>query len=127
LDFATDQAVENGIGLNCQKVNFQQISEEVISAITHSYNIVSRVEVVPGQPPITRFLSPANQDVDFVLLTIADCNMIFEGIEAFSDQPNGNYETAMLKKYIASPTVILIELEQYTIASSIIYFDIDSF
>jgi len=60
LDFATDQAAENGIELNCRKVNFQQISEEVSTAITRSYNILTRVEVIPGQPPITRFLSPAN-------------------------------------------------------------------
>ena len=127
MDFATDQAAENGIELNCQKVNFQQISEEVTTAITRSYNILSRVEVLPGQPPITRFLSPVNQDVDFVPLSMADCHIIFEGIKAFSDQPNGNYETAMQKKYLASPTVTLTELEQTTIASSIISFDIDSF
>jgi len=33
----------------------------------------------------------------------------------------------MQKKYLVSPTVILTELEQNTIASSIISFDIDSF
>ena len=119
--------MENGIELNCGKVNFQQISEEITTAITCSYNILSRVEVILGQPPITPFLSAANQDVDFVPLSIADCHMIFEGIEAFSDQPNGNYETAIQKKYLASPTVILTELEQNTIASFIISFDIDSF
>jgi len=53
--------------------------------------------------------------------------MIFEGIEAFPDQTNRNYETVMQKKYLASPTVILTELEQNTIASSIISLDIDSF